>query len=374
MSKATITYQNRQCAFTRDLRAAVDAYFQRTKKAKVGGPAMWMEAVVALSLYLGPVVVLYAGFVGAWYHALGLGFIMGIGYLMVGADIMHAANHGTFSANPKINRLFSYSMELLGMSSRNWRVQHNDLHHMHTNVVGPGGDGDLTAGEPILRYSTFSRLTGTIVRYQYIYAWFMYSFSFVLWIFNKDFRDQSAYYHENRYRFKRGKERSLFSLTAEMVLFKAVYLFLFLVLPMLLGTPVLLVLLMWFTSTMLAGAIMMPVFQVAHAVPEIEQYEAGAMDVSWMVHQIRTSADVRASSPIVNWLLTHVVGGLNYQKVHHAFRDVSHIHYPALSKIVDRVVAEHGIPSVTFPSVRSALYAHYRMMKELGQAPSMVGH
>ena len=371
MRKATITYYNKNCEFTRDLRSAVEAYFAKTKKPKVGGFALWAEAAVALLLYLTPLALLYAGFVTNIFWTLGLAFMMGIGYLMVGADIMHAANHGTFSKNNKINKAFSYSMELLGMSSRNWRVQHNDLHHMHTNVVGEGGDTDLTAGEPILRYSIFSKMKGRLVKYQYVYAWFAYSFSFILWIFNKDFKDQVAHYKARRYRFKKGQERSLLSLMVEMVLFKLAYLFLFIGLPILLGAPWYFVVILWMTSTMLAGAIMMPVFQVAHAVPEVQQFEAGAIDVSWLVHQIRTSADVRSSNRLVNWVITHVVGGLNYQKVHHAFRDISHVHYPALSRIIDEYVAKHKIESVTFTSVRSAVYAHYQMMRQLGAEPVM---
>jgi linoleoyl-CoA desaturase len=371
MNQARITYQNKNCAFTRDLRAAVDSYFKRTGKKKVGGPAMWIEAAIAVSLYLTPLVLLYVGVVSNIWWALGMGIVMGIGFLMVGSDIMHAANHGTFSRSKRINKAFSFSMELLGMSSRNWRVQHNDRHHMHTNVIGEEGDADLTLGEPYLRYSFISGMRGKLIRYQHLYVWVAYAFSFVMWMFHKDFKEQYANWQEHRYRFRKGKELSLFSLYAELVLFKLFYVMIFIAGPILAGAPWYLVLVVWFTSTMFAGAIMMPVFQMAHAVPEVQQFEAGPIETSWMVHQIRTSADIRASNRAMNWLLTHVIGGLNYQKVHHAFRDISHIHYPALSKIVDEHVKKYRIESVTFPSVRSALYAHYRLMRDVGKAPAM---
>jgi linoleoyl-CoA desaturase len=371
MKSIKITYQNRNCDFTRELKAAVDEYFRKTKKSKVGGWALWTEAAVALLLYLGPLVLLYAGVVSNIFWALGLGLVMGVGYLMVGSDIMHAANHGTFSKSKRVNRFFSYSMELLGMSSRNWRVQHNDLHHMHTNIIGENGDSDLHAGEPIVRYSKFSDLKGFIIRYQHIYVWVMYAFAFILWIFNKDFNSLFQYYREGRYRFRKGRKPSLTLLSIEMIAFKLVYVFLFLALPVILGTSIWLVLVMWLSTTMFAAAIMMPVFQMAHAVDEIEQFEAGKMNVSWMIHQIRTSADIRASLPWVNWLFTHIVGGLNYQKVHHLFRDVAHTHYPALSKIVDEHIEKYKIESVTFTSIRSALASHYRMMKSLATSPDL---
>ena len=78
MRKATITYNNKNCEFTRDLRSAVEAYFAKTKKPKVGGFALWAEAAVALLLYLTPLALLYAGFVTNIFWTLGLAFMMGI--------------------------------------------------------------------------------------------------------------------------------------------------------------------------------------------------------------------------------------------------------------------------------------------------------
>ncbi|MFT7588256.1 MAG: linoleoyl-CoA desaturase, partial [Limisphaerales bacterium] len=339
------------------------------KLQKLGGSTIWIEAIIALTLYLTPIILVYAGLVTSVWMSLGLGLVMGTGFLMVGADIMHSANHGTFSSNKKINKFFSYSMELLGMSSRNWKVQHNDLHHMHTNIVGEGGDGDLATGEPILKYSLFSKLTGGLYKHQHKYVWFLYSLAFVMWITNKDFRMLPIYYKEGRYRFRKGQEMTKGALYRELIFNKLLYYSFFFIIPIaVLGTPFYIIFVMWLTSAMLAGAIMMPVFQMAHTVDKIHQYDERAIDVSWMNHQIRTSADVRLSNPATHWIFTHLVGGLNYQKVHHVFRGISHTHYPALSKIVNDLVAKHNIESHTFTSLRSAIASHYRMMRIIGSS------
>lgn len=371
MNRAPATY-GKPCEFTKALKKAVDEYFEKTNRARVGGWVIWTEAAVALILYLTPLMLLYIGVVSSIWWALGLGLVMGIGFLMVGADVMHAANHGTLSKYPRVNRVFSYSMELLGMSSRNWKVQHNDLHHMHTNVVGQGGDSDLTAGEPWVRYAVFSNLKSKMIRYQHIYVWVVYSFAFILWIFNKDFQAIGEYHKEGFYRRRPGSKPSKARIVWEMIGFKLAYVLIFLGLPILFGSNPLYVIVMWLTATMFAGAVMMPIFQMAHAVPEVQQFETGQkMDVSWMVHQIRTSADVRLSNPFLNKIFTHLVGGLNYQKVHHAFRDISHVHYPDLSKIVDQYVEKYKIESVTFYSLRDALSAHGRLMRKLGRLPEL---
>jgi linoleoyl-CoA desaturase len=65
----------------------------------------------------------------------------------------------------------------------------------------------------------------------------------------------------------------------------------------------------------------------------------------------------------VSWF----VGGLNYQVEHHLFPRVSHIHYPAISKIVREHCAKHNIPYHCYPTMTSAIASHIRLMKELGK-------
>ncbi len=67
----------------------------------------------------------------------------------------------------------------------------------------------------------------------------------------------------------------------------------------------------------------------------------------------------------VNWY----VGGLNYQVEHHLFPRVSHVHYPAISKIVEQSCKEYNLPYHTFPTMTQSLISHFRMMKQLGKRP-----
>jgi linoleoyl-CoA desaturase len=66
------------------------------------------------------------------------------------------------------------------------------------------------------------------------------------------------------------------------------------------------------------------------------------------------------------------VGGLNYQVEHHLFPRISHVHYPAISRIVKATCQEHGLPYHEFPTMTAALASHVRMMRELGKKPDLI--
>jgi linoleoyl-CoA desaturase len=60
---------------------------------------------------------------------------------------------------------------------------------------------------------------------------------------------------------------------------------------------------------------------------------------------------------------------LNFQVEHHLFPRISHIHYPALSKIVQDHCRRFQLPYHSFPTLRQAIASHVRTMKEMGQPP-----
>ncbi len=82
----------------------------------------------------------------------------------------------------------------------------------------------------------------------------------------------------------------------------------------------------------------------------------------WAVHEILTTANFAPRNRVVNWL----VGGLNFQIEHHLFPRISHVHYPAISKIVQRECEKHNLPYNSYPTMTEALLSHIRTMKQLG--------
>src|ERR1700712_2357092 len=115
------------------------------------------------------------------------------------------------------------------------------------------------------------------------------------------------------------------------------------------------------------------VFQLAHVVENTE-FENVALDETkhiesaWAEHEIRTTANFAMGSKTVSWF----VGGLNFHIEHHLFPRVSHIHYPAISKIVMAKCLEYNLPYNKYDTMMQAVASHFRVMKTLGKEPLKV--
>lgn len=52
---------------------------------------------------------------------------------------------------------------------------------------------------------------------------------------------------------------------------------------------------------------------------------------------------------------------------HHLFPTVCHVHYPAITQIVEQTCRDHGVPYAEHPSFLSGLAEHYRWLRRMGQ-------
>ena len=95
----------------------------------------------------------------------------------------------------------------------------------------------------------------------------------------------------------------------------------------------------------------------------------GTIENAWALHQMETTADFGRNNPVVSFF----TGGLNFQVEHHLFPRICHIHYPAISKIVEQTANEMGVPYLDNPSFSGALASHYRFMKAMGKGTVQVG-
>jgi linoleoyl-CoA desaturase len=115
------------------------------------------------------------------------------------------------------------------------------------------------------------------------------------------------------------------------------------------------------------------VFQLAHVVEHTEfefaKVDPKTIESEWAIYQVKTTANFAPRNKIISWF----VGGLNYQIEHHLFPRVSHVHYPALSKIVKDTCAKFNLPYNEFPTMVSAIVSHFRMMRILGRRPTLAG-
>ena len=123
------------------LKANVDAYFTENNISKHANGSMIFKTVVMIFLYIAPLASLMFFHQETWQIMIGFS-IVGLGMAGIGMNVMHDANHNAYSANPMVNKLVGYSLNMVGGTVFNWKLQHNILHHTYTNVYQMDDDID----------------------------------------------------------------------------------------------------------------------------------------------------------------------------------------------------------------------------------------
>lgn len=341
--------------FKNVLKERVDQYFDEKKIPKTGNWRMFLKTTIIL-LWLAVSYVLLLFFSANLIMAIITAFLLAQGFVLVGFNIMHDGNHGSYSRNKTVNWIMGFTLDLIGGSHIFWKQKHNILHHTYTNIEEL--DNDLQTNG-LIRLSPEQKWRPWH-RFQHWYAFPAYSMITLAWIgfgdFQKFFTRRIGAY---RLRRPNVSESFLFFLT------KIFYVGYMLVLPMFFN-PVLHVILAFLVMHIVLGLTMSVVFQLAHTV-EGNEFPAPnpvtrEIENEWAIHQVETTADFAPGNKWVAWYL----GGLNYQIEHHLFSKICHIHYPEISKIVKKTCEEYNISYVCYPTVRKAIAVHFNFLKKLG--------
>src|SRR5262249_30803924 len=128
------------------------------------------------------------------------------------------------------------------------------------------------------------------------------------------------------------------------------------------------VVLYYLLVTAIMGVLLAVVFQLAHCVEEADfpTPEPGTQRIeqAWAEHQVETTVDFARGSWVCCWML----GGLNFQVEHHLFPRICHVHYPALSKLVEEVCREFGVAYRAHATLWAGITSHFRWLKRMGSA------
>ncbi|HEX6334249.1 MAG TPA: acyl-CoA desaturase [Flavisolibacter sp.] len=354
MSK--ITFNNSNNLFFQSLKQAVDEYFTEKGVNKTGNWKLYTKTIIlipaAVAIYgllmfvSMPVVV-----------SLLLCGLLGLTLASIGFNVMHDACHGSYSRKKWLNNVLGLSLNAMGGNAFFWKQKHNVIHHTYTNITG--ADDDI-AQTKLLRQSPGQQWM-PIHRYQHIYLTLAYAFTLFSWVLVNDFRKYfQKRIHNTVLQPMSRHEHFMFWIS------KVLYAGFYIVLPIILVGPIAW-LIGYVTMGVVTGVALAYVFQLAHAVEGPEFEAAGeddkTIESAWAVHQVRTTANFAPRNRIVSWL----VGGLNYQVEHHLFPRISHIHYPAISRIVREHCEKFNLQYHCHPSVRVAVRSHIRTMKRLGE-------
>lgn len=344
-------------SFHTELKKRVTAYFEQTGKSSTGNYKLWIKAAFLIAAFISLYINLVF-FTPAIGWAILECILLGLVAAGIGFNIMHDGGHGSFSNNPKLNKFAATTLGWLGGSHFMWNVKHNIIHHAYTNIDGI--DDDINAGVMLRFASTQKKLK--MHKYQHIYFWFLYSILYIYWIFGSDFK---------KYFSKKIGDTPL----KKMELKDHFYFWFYKVLSIgtLLVVPIFVVglvpaLIGFIIMTLFTGIVISIVFQLAHTIEHthfpMPDEETGNLDDEWAIHQLKTTANFATKNRFISWL----VGGLNFQVEHHLFPKISHVHYPAISKIVKKACQEYGVEYIEFPRMYQAILSHIKFLKEMGRA------
>ncbi len=340
-----------------ELKKRVNQYFTDHKRPMTGNFALLFKALLFCVCYV-LIYVHLVFFTPSVWLAIPECILFGCLTAAIGFNVMHDGAHGSFSKHKIINKAAGFSLNFLGASAIMWNMKHNIIHHTYTNIDGV--DDDIEA-RPWLRFaSTQKKLK--MHKFQHYYFWFLYTLLHLLWIFMTDY--------QKYFKHKIGNVPLRKMTVGEHISFwaaKVIYAFMFVALPIiLLGFTTWLV--GFLIITMITGFVISIVFQLAHTVEHTEfpmpNEITGKIENEWAIHQIHTTANFATNNKLISWL----VGGLNFQIEHHLFPRISHVHYPAISKIIKRTCVEYGINYIEYPRMINAIHSHVMYLKRLGQA------
>ncbi len=278
----------------------------------------------------------------------------GLGHIFFSFNVGHDALHNAVSKRNKINRLWAYSYDLLGVNTYMWRYMHHQGHHACLNISGE--DMSLeTSG--ILRLSDKMERKN-YHRYQHLYAPIVYGLYLIYYVFLKDFK---YFFSRNNVHLKGIKHPTKEYI--QLFLGKFIYLGYMFLLPLLYFSFhwVFIVFTFLFTLFMI-GVIMSFTFQATHIVDHTDYPRSKNDHENYVFHVFATTADFATDSNLANFIF----GGLNLHVIHHLRSDICHTHYPALTDIVRKTAKEFGVTYRENKTFLKGVRSHLSQLKKLG--------
>ena len=354
--------KNDSLKFFRTLNSRVNNYFKENNLERTGNWKLHLKTIVMFSIFLTPYFFLLAMDMPFWVYLL-LNVVIGVGMAGIGMNVMHDGNHGAYSSKSWVNKFMGGTIYILAGNVYNWQVQHNVLHHTYTNIHGH--DEDLDAGR-IIRFTKDAKWY-SFHKFQHYYSVFLYGLLTFNWSLTTDFKQMKGYLKR---KLSYGAVKSPKLLWTTLVITKVIYFSIWIVTPLAMGITWWKIILGFFVMHYTAGLILSIVFQLAHVIEDASNpkpNEEGEMENTWAIHQLFTTVNFAPKNWLVNWY----TGGLNHQIEHHLYPNISHIHYGKIAKIVKETAKECNLPYHEYRTMRSAVIAHFKHLREMGRQPQL---
>ena len=345
--------------FYKELNEKVEQYFSNKAIPKTGNKIMIFKIILyfSLDIIFYALMITSTTLIGFYLFYL----LMGLSVLLTAFNISHDAAHGVAVKSKFWNKLlFSISFNLQGNNAYVWGKNHNESHHLYTNVEGSDID---VLNNPLLRM-TESQPLKWYHRFQHLYAPILSLFYSINWFFIREllmlFRFSSRTIKIDIPPIE----------VFKLIVFKLIYLAYMLLLPILfLPFGITNVFIAFILNHFLVSIIFTSVLGVSHLSDYVHHPfpdKNGRLQMSWPKLQMITSVDYNADSVFLNWTL----GGFNAHALHHLLPYISHVHYLNILPIFIQTAKKHQINYMNMP-YKEALGSYYRFLYKMGNQKQM---
>jgi linoleoyl-CoA desaturase len=349
--------QGSSSAFFTSLNSEVNRIIQNTRLIQNGKKLLWFKFGFYLTLHISSYILLYSHLTsgGPW---LVLNYVfIGVTGLLITYNVSHDACHETFSKKKWLNNLlYQFTFNIQGTNAYLWKQRHINSHHLFPNVDGCDADID---NNPLIRLSPQHPLR-KYQRFQHLYSIAIYSIYTLHWFLIKDF-----FYLTKKKVANLGHKKHPISEWVMLFVWKAIYTFFLIVIPMQLGYELKSILWAFFVMHVVDSLIFIHSLIATHLSMETlfpKANEHGFLPTDFYEHQLATSLDFHPNSKLVNWIF----GGFNSHVAHHLYPKLPHTVYPYLTPIIQRKAKEFNVPYHEL-SLVGAIKSHYRYLYYSGR-------
>jgi linoleoyl-CoA desaturase len=340
--------------FYKELTERIEQYFSEKGIRKTGNKTMIFKIILYFSLD----ILFYGGMITS---TTTVGFytfylLMGLSVLLTAFNVSHDAAHGVAVKSKFWNKLlFSLSFNLQGNNAYVWGKNHNESHHLYTNIEGSDID---VLNNPLFRMTKSQQLKW-FHRYQFMYAPFLYLLYSINWFF---FREtlMLVNYSSRTIKIEIPKSEVI-----TLIVYKLLYIGYMIVLPVyFLPFGWATVLLAFLLNHFMISLLFVGVLGVSHLSDFVEHPipdKYNKLNMSWPKLQMCTSVDYNADSTFFNWTL----GGFNAHTLHHLLPTICHVHYLDILPIFRELCKKHGLTYMEMP-YHKTLASHFRFLKGMG--------
>jgi linoleoyl-CoA desaturase len=344
--------------FSNTLTQRVENYFKETGNSKKGGWKAITKTIFLLMLF----IVLYGLLLSNWFNPWGtffIGLLFGLTHALIVFNIAHDASHNALFKNHRLNKILSYTFNLVGSNSYLWNLSHNKTHHSYPNIAD--FDPDIHQQAPLIRMSPTEPYRW-YNKYQHIYATFLYLLFSIFFVFVKGLKE---FFPSSKSKRWLGIDRPPFREYVILFLTKLIYFTYTLLIPlMVLDVTWQQFFLGYIGIHFILSLFLLSVLIPVHLVDESEfgtVDQKGHLNDTWTVHIFKNTIDFARKSKLANFLF----GGLNTHIVHHIYPNICHLHYIALSEIIKQTAEEYHI-QYHEESMWGAIVSHYKLLKKMG--------